>query len=370
VEHLRLSLRQKLRRKHTAKTATTKAHDTMSKGSKILKGLLAGGAGITALVAVNAQIARGRRKRGEPVAEIEQTDAPPAKPDFSGEARIYSWSQADIFYRVAGSASAPPVVLIHDISAGASHFLWRRNFDELARDFQVFALDLPGFGASAKPPLAPYSADFYVAALADFLRHIVGRPAHLIASSLGAAFAIRAADEHKNLVGKLILLSPPIANLTRPGVSGAAFYGLLHSPVLGTSFYNAVASERSIRDHARKHLFYDKRLATDKLVAHLYRLSHQPGAQHATSAFLSGYLNTDVRAAFARLRSSVTVAWGADDDLNPATHAESFVRLNTTARLVVFKQARAWFQEECATEFNELVREQLTSTESKLAAIA
>ena len=343
----------------------------MSKGSKIWKGLLAGGAGITALAAVNAQIARGRRKRSDPLApQIETADAPPLKPDFGGEAQLYKWEQADIFYRVAGSSSAPPIVLIHDISAGASHFLWRRNFDELARDFQVFALDLPGFGASAKPPLAPYSADFYVAALADFLRNIVGRRAHLIASSLGAAFAIRAADEHRSLVGKLILLSPPIANLTRPGVSGAAFYGLLHSPVLGTSFYNAVASERSIRDHARKHLFYDKRLATDRLVAHLYRLSHQPGAQHATSAFLSGYLNTDVRAAFARLRSSVTVAWGADDDLNPATHAESFVRLNPSARLVVFKNARAWFQEECAPDFNELVREQLTFTAPKLAAIA
>lgn len=365
-----MSLRQKLRRKHTAKAVATKAHDTMSKGSKIWKGLLAGGAGITALAAVNAQIARGRRKRSDTPARIEPADATPAKPDFGGEARIYSWAQADIFYRVAGSPTAPPVVLIHDISAGASHFLWRRNFDELARDFQVFAFDLPGFGASAKPPLAPYSADFYVTALADFLRHIVKRPAHLIASSLGAAFAIRAADEHGNLVGKLILLSPPIANLTRPGVSGAAFYGLLHSPVLGTSFYNAVASERSIRDHARKHLFYDNRLATDKLVAHLYRLSHQPGAQHATSAFLSGYLNTDVRAAFARLRSNVTVAWGANDNLNPATHAESFVRLNPRARLVVFKGARAWLQEECATEFNELVREEFTRTESKLAAIA
>src|SRR3712207_7634544 len=62
-----------------------------------------------------------------------------------------------------------------------------------------------------------------------------------------------------------------------------SFYGLLHSPVLGTSFYNAVTSERGLRDYARQQLFYEKRFATPRLVAHYYAVSHLPGAQHAVT---------------------------------------------------------------------------------------
>jgi len=69
----------------------------------------------------------------------------------------------------------------------------------------------------------------------------------------------------------------------------------------GTSFYNVMASERSIRDYARSNLFYDHRRVTDRLVTNFYATSHQAGAQHAIAAFLSGYLNTDTRAPFARL---------------------------------------------------------------------
>ena len=106
---------------------------------------------------------------------------------------------------------------------------------------------------------------------------------------------------------------------TRPGMAGAAFYGLLQSPVLGTSFYNVMASERSIRDYARNHLFYDHRRVTNRLVANFYATSHQPGAQHAIAAFLSGYLNTDTRRRFLTFdstRDSGLGQTGPDDSVD------------------------------------------------------
>lgn len=328
----------------------------MTLRGKIGKGLLASGAGLAALAAFNANVIRVRKRRqGEIAAEA----ATPVEP-FSGERRTYARAGGDIFYRVAGSKAAPALVFIHDVNPGASHFMWRRNFDDLAADFRVYALDLPGFGASAKPPLAPYSAQFYVEAISGFLRDVVRTPAHLVASALGASFAVLTADNNLRLVRDLVLIAPPIIDLARHGMTGAAFYSLLHSPVLGTSFYNAVASERSIRDHARKQFFYDKRFATDELVARLYRLSHVDGAQYATTALLSGYLNTDARQAFARLRRNVTVAWGAEDRLGVTT-AHALSLLNPRAELVVFPRARLWLQEERAGEFNRLLRERLRS---------
>ncbi|HEX8710001.1 MAG TPA: alpha/beta fold hydrolase [Pyrinomonadaceae bacterium] len=325
----------------------------MSKVGKFWKTMLAAGAtgaGMAALAAVNASI---RRNASEP------DDA-----GFGGEARVFEWAYGGIFYQTAGAGlGGPPLVFVHGIGAGASSFMWRRNFDALARDFRVSALDLLGFGFSARPATAPYSADLYVELIADFIREVAGAPAYLVASSLGAAYCVRVADEQPELVDSLVLIAPTGAGSlsARPGMTGAAFYGLLNSPVLGTSFYNVMASERSIRDYARGQLFYDRRRATNRLVAQYYAASHQPGAQHAIAAFLSGYLNTDVRTAFARLRQPVTLAWGRQDQTNPIEHAAEFLHQNPRASLEIFDRCRMMPQEEQPEKFNALVRRALGS---------
>ncbi|HEV2707261.1 MAG TPA: alpha/beta fold hydrolase [Pyrinomonadaceae bacterium] len=319
---------------------------------KFWKGLVAGGAGVAALAAVNAEIARG-------VPEPE-TGA------LGGEGATFEWKHGRVFYRRAGHTQAPPVLFVHGIGAGARSFMWRRNFEPLSRDFRVYALDLLGFGYSDKPAGAPYSADLYAELIMDFIEEVAGRRTSIVASSLGAAFAVRAADERPESVDSLVLISPTGVggNLSaRPDLPGAAFYGLLNSPVLGTSFYNAMTSERSIRDYARKQLFYDRRFATPRLVAHYYSVSHLPGAQHAITAFLSGYLNTDIREPFARLTQNVTLVWGRHDETNPPTHAAALLQLNPRARLELFDRCRMMPQEEHSEKFNTLLRQSLPTRE-------
>jgi pimeloyl-ACP methyl ester carboxylesterase len=240
--------------------------------------------------------------------------------------------------------------------------MWRRNFDELARDFRVYALDLLGFGFSDKPAGAPYSPELYIELLSDFIREVAGAPASVIASSLGAAYSVRVASEQPELVDSLVLLAPTGAGQTlraRPGMAGAAFYGLLQSPVLGTSFYNVIASERSIRDYARRELFYDRRRATPRLIAQYYAASHQPGAQHAIAAFLSGYLNTDTHESFANLKQRVTLVWGKQDETNRIEHAAELLSINPRAGLEIFDRCRMMPQEEQSEKFNALIRNKL-----------
>jgi len=321
----------------------------MSKAGKLWKMFGAAGAGLTALAAVNARI---RRNRSEP-----------DEAAFGGESRFFEWRHGQIFYKAAGAHNTgAPVLLVHGVGAGASSFMWRRNFDALSQDFRVYALDLLGFGFSDKPSNAPYSADLYVELIRDFIDEVTGSPTSIIASSLGAAYCVRVSYEQAELVSSLLLVSPTGVggnSRSRPGMTGAAFYGLLQSPVLGTSFYNVMASERSIRDFARRELFYDPRRATDRLVAQYYATSHQPGAQHAIAAFLSGYLNTDTREAFSELTQPVTLLWGKQDKTNPIENAAALLRLNPRARLEIFDRCRMMPQEEQPEKFNALVRETL-----------
>ncbi|HEV2883220.1 MAG TPA: alpha/beta fold hydrolase, partial [Pyrinomonadaceae bacterium] len=301
----------------------------MSKLGNIWKTMLAGGAGVAALAALNASI---RRNASEPDDSA-----------LGGDAHFFVWKHGRIFYKTAGHEhSGPPLVFIHGIGAGSSSFMWRKNFDELSKHFRVYAFDLLGFGLSDKPATASYSADLYVELITDFLREVSGFPANVIASSLGAAYCIRVADEHPELVKGMVLNGPPGSDTLyrRPGMAGAAFYGLLQSPVLGTSFYNVMASERSIRDFARDNLFYDHRRVTDRLVTNIYATSHQAGAQHAIAAFLSGYLNTDTRAPFSRLKQPCVLVWGKQDLTTPVEIGAALLQLNPAAELEVFDYCR------------------------------
>src|ERR1700755_1940647 len=127
----------------------------MGKLSNFLKGLVAGGASVAALAAVNAAVAR---------------EAPEAEAGaLGGEPGTFGWKHGQVFYRHAGAEDAPPVLFVHGIGAGARSFMWRRNFLPLARDFHTYAVDLLGFGYSDKPSTAPYSADLYVELISDFL---------------------------------------------------------------------------------------------------------------------------------------------------------------------------------------------------------
>jgi pimeloyl-ACP methyl ester carboxylesterase len=318
----------------------------MGKLANIWKTMLAGGAGVAALAALNAAIQRN-------VTEPDESA-------LGGKAHFFGWKHGRVFYKTAGPETAgPPLVFIHGVGAGASSFMWRKNFDDLANDFHVYAFDLLGFGFSDKPPTVAYSADLYVELITDFIREVAGYPANVVASSLAAAYAIRVADEHPELINAMVLNGPTGSESLnrRPGMAGAAFYGLLQSPVLGTSFYNVMASERSIRDYARDNLFYDHRRVTDRLVANLYATSHQPGAQHAIAAFLSGYLNTDTRSPFSRLTQPTVLVWGKQDTTTPVETGALLLQLNPRASLEVFDYCRMMPEQEQPERFNDLVRE-------------
>ena len=318
----------------------------MSKLGNFWKTLLAGGAGVAALAAVNAA--------------IQRSASDPDDSALGGSPNFFPWKHGRILFKEAGAQhSGRPVVFIHGVGAGVSSFMWRKNFDALSEHFHVYALDLLGFGFSDKPAGVSYSAELYIELISDFIREVPGEGANVVASSLGASYAVRVADEHPELINSLILNAPAGYDTlsARPGMTGAAFYGLLQSPVLGTSFYNVMASERSIRDYARRTLFYDYRRVTDRLVTHLYSTSHQAGAQYAIAAFLSGYLNVDIATAFSRLSQPVKLVWGKQDHTNPIAKARSLMQLNPQARLEVFDFCRMMPEQEHPEVFNSLVLE-------------
>ncbi|GAB2648316.1 alpha/beta fold hydrolase [Nocardia goodfellowii] len=82
-----------------------------------------------------------------------------------------------------------PLVLVHGV--GSRWQVWEPIIDTLARSFDVIAVDLPGFGASA--PLPRTTVDTLTDALADFLAAAgIERP-HLAGNSMGGLITLNLA---------------------------------------------------------------------------------------------------------------------------------------------------------------------------------
>lgn len=80
--------------------------------------------------------------------------------------------------------SGEPLVLIHGI--GSEWGIWEPLIERLAREFDVIALDMPGFGDSEPLPAAVLAHEGALAdAVQEFLRGLGIERAHLVGNSLG-----------------------------------------------------------------------------------------------------------------------------------------------------------------------------------------
>ncbi len=110
---------------------------------------------------------------------------------------------------ILAAGTGESVICIHGLGATKGSFL--PTVAALADRFRVLSLDLPGFGDSAKPILAPYHAPFFARAVVDLMNAIGIDRAHLIGNSMGGRVALELGLRHADRVGKVVLLAPSLA---------------------------------------------------------------------------------------------------------------------------------------------------------------
>jgi len=269
------------------------------------------------------------------------------------EPSYFPWRSHRIAQYSAGAGR--PLLLVHSINAAASAFEMRGPFAGLRDSYAVHALDLLGYGNSDRPA-RQHSADDYIDQLLIALTAI-GEPASIVASSLGAAYAIIVAARRPELVRSLVLLCPTgIERLADPpGPVAWAVYKALLSPV-GRTVYRGLTSRRGTRLFLAQQAYHDPHAITDDVLDGFYSVCRRPGAYYAPICFLTGLLNCAVRAAFASLPMPTLIVWGAQATTTPVGDAQAFLAANPHARLEVVDQASLLVQDERPIPFNNLVR--------------
>jgi pimeloyl-ACP methyl ester carboxylesterase len=298
---------------------------TVSKTVKKLVRPLLAGAGLTgAIAATNRAL----------------SNAPLPTNALGGTRLAWRWRGHEIF--ATGAGSGPLVILVHGLHAGASSYEFRRIFPLLARRHRVVAFDLLGCGLSDKPNVA-YDTELFVEQISDAIEMFAGGPAALVASSLGATFAIRAATRVGEKIERLAAICPAGLGGTlgrAQSPAGTALTALMRTPLLGEAAFNALASRASIRAFLAKQAYADRASVTRDVVDHYYAVTHQPGARYVTAAFVGGALNADAARDLPFLPVPLLVLWGEKAPaLCPRSTADEFLRLAPEARLVTFAQS-------------------------------
>jgi len=220
-----------------------------------------------------------------------QTPFAPLPPALDAPlARLDSAECGSIAYYADEDGGDRPLLLIHSINAAPSSFEVKPLFERFRGARPVYSIDLPGFGQSQRGDRA-YTPELFASAICELLDQVIGAPADVLAMSLSAEFATRAALRMPGNFASLTLLSPSgFSKREAPSPRfGRTAFGMLSSGLWAQGLFDLVASKGSIRYFLNRS-FGGK--APAELIDYAYATAHQPGARFAPLTFLSMQLFT------------------------------------------------------------------------------
>jgi pimeloyl-ACP methyl ester carboxylesterase len=219
--------------------------------------------------------------------------APTASPDPTAsqqpaaQAQIVPWTFRGHRVHALRAAPAQPIgpalLLVHGFGASTDH--WRHNIPVLSRRHEVHALDLLGFGRSAKPSGLNYGGALWRDQLVAYVQEQIGRPTVLVGNSLGGYAALAAGAALGDQAAGVVLLNaagPFRQEQAPPGGWGAIARrtlggALVKSPLLQRLLFENLRRPATVR-RTLNQVYVDRTNVDEELVQAILRPSRDPGA--------------------------------------------------------------------------------------------
>lgn len=219
----------------------------------------------------------------------------------------------------------PPILLLHGFDSSVLEF--RRLLPLLAQRTQTWAVDLLGFGFTARPDGLDISPSRIKQHLYDFWQQRLQRPMVLVGASMGGAAALDFALSFPEAVSKLVLLDsagyrggPAVGKFLIPPLGYWATEGFLRKPQVRQKI-----SEKAYRDPQ-----WASRDAQRCAALHL----DQPNWAKALISFTQSGGYPCLRSQLGRLDRPTLILWGESDRILGTKDAEGFHRAIPHSQLV------------------------------------
>jgi pimeloyl-ACP methyl ester carboxylesterase len=258
-----------------------------------------------------------------------------------------------IHYTDSGPKDAPVIVLLHGFAASTA--TWEAWRTELAKDWRVIAVDLPGHGLTRATPGDP-SPEAFADILERFVERIGLERFVLGGSSMGGYVSWTYATLQPQRLNGLILLGasgwPPEGDFKRP-----LAFRLISNPAA-----QAVLADLDLTmviENALKDSFTDDNRVTPEMVERYSLLSRAPGHRDWLMRLTTRKPKDReaVRATLAGLSVPTLVIHGADDGVVPSLLGQRLAETIPGARWHLLDGVGHLPQEEAATVSLALVRD-------------
>src|SRR5215217_7665000 len=256
-----------------------------------------------------------------------------------------------VHYQEAGDEHAPAIVLIHGFAS--STLVWSKVFLKLAEaGYRVIAVDMLGYGYSAKPRNGEYT----IAGQAKLLTRLLdclGIPrAIFVGSSYGGAVAATSALDYPDRVEKLILVGTvnnnrPLA-FTLMRLFGSPLFGDVVSPLL-------IGSRRLLRRRMKR--VYDRHewVLDERRVDARHLPLRAAGTQRAIIRTVRAWDAERISRDAHLIRQPALLLWGENDREIPLSDGERLHAEIAGSRLIVFLNCGHLPHEEYPEAFTKVV---------------
>lgn len=242
------------------------------------------------------------------------------------EKLTWEWRGYSIRYTVVGTGH--PLLLVHGFGASLGH--WRQNIPVLAAGgYRVFAIDLLGFGGSAKPAL-DYSLELWQELLKAFWSAHIQQPTVFVGNSIGGLLCLMMLANHPETASGGVLINCAGGMNHRPSelnpplrLMMAAFNSLVRSPRFGGFVFNQIRQKHRIR-RTLSQVYRNQEAITDELVDMLYAPSCDDGAQKVFASVLTAPPGPSPAELLPNVSQPLLVLWGAADPWTPIAGASIY----------------------------------------------
>ncbi len=255
------------------------------------------------------------------------------EPIFNGKVCIY---------KTTTDSTKKSILLIHGIGDNASKD-WNNQIKILSKEYQVFSLDLPGFGDSSKG-IKNYSPDAYVDLIEFVSNHYKLNKFDLVGHSLGGAISILYSAKHPDKINRLVTVDVA---------------GILQRVAIG----KFVASRAIDKDA----------LLTDRLESYLVKFVEKFEKIYAYTEEKISSKSEKIKAGLElidynfgpildKVKAPTLIIWGENDNISPLRTASVLHSRIDQAQLKIISNAGHTPMQDQSSIFNETLLDFLSST--------